>query len=169
MYPALFALTLVIAPPLVQQSPATAPSTPTPPPVARPPTGVELRLGLRTSAPTATAAFTAVGAVISGLRDSLRARHVADSAVRIDLRTFAVSADHASQVATATVAVTVAPSELSNLPQILEVMQRSGSVVLPGTEAAATDSSPAAAGHSTVGRLSAIALLLLQIRREVKQ
>lgn len=167
MYPVLFALALVVAPPLTQQPPVVP--TPTPPPVARPPTGVELRLGVRTAAPTATAAFTAVGAVMTGLRDSLRARHIADSALAIDLRSFAVTADQASQVATASIAVTVAPSELPKLPQILEVLQRSGSVVLPGSEAPQVDPAATTSGSSTVSRLGAIALLLLQIKREVKQ
>lgn len=169
MYPALFALTLAILPPLPQQAPVAAPATaPAPPPVARPPTGVELRLGVRTTASTSTAALTAVGGVMAGLRDSLRARHVADSALAIDLRSFTVAGDPSAQMATASIAVIVAPSELPRLPQILEVMQRTGAVVLPGAEGVAADTSPSVRGSSAVGRLGAIALLLLQIKREVK-
>jgi hypothetical protein len=187
MHLTLFALAVLVTPPLqvVQPPPQAPPADPTE--LETPSTGPRLtiRIGLTTrSVGPANAALT-FSRLLGDLRDSMHRSRPADTTLAIAIRSLLPTAspeDRRGKEYEVKLALTVGPDAL---PKVVEVLGHlaTGSVTVTdlsiGAEgtlpelaqrmlAAATDSSVVApSASSKLSRLAQLAILLLAIRREV--
>lgn len=175
MHLPLFIAALASLPP--QSGPPATPSTP-----AAAPSGVELRVGIRTRGPTPGAAALEIDRLLAAFRDSLKSQHFSDSTVGMALRSITPSPttpDHPVGGFDASLRLTVAPHELPRLPKLLEILSAAGgdevteiqfgngdAAVLGATLTDAVHANTAS--RSAGGKLGAIALFLLAVRREVR-
>lgn len=189
MHLTLFALAVLVAP---------APQVVQPPPQAPPADATEatsvssaprltIRLGLRTRSPGPANAALSFSRLLGDLRDSMHRSRPADSALAIAIRSLLPTAspeDRRGKEYEVTMALTIGPDALPQLVQVLDRLATGNvtvsdlSIGAEGTLSglaqqmlvAATDTVSAhPPGGSTVGRLGRLALLLLAIRREVRQ
>ncbi len=186
---ALFALALVSLP--ATPTPQTPVEPRSPPVVAaeveRPPGRLAIRLGLRTRGPSPANAALTFSRLLGDLRDSLGRSRTVDSALAIEIRSLlptASAADRTGKEYELSLALTLGPDALPRFIQILDHLA-SGRVTVTDlrlgaegelTELAAQMLQAAAdsgvgppSGGRMVGRLGRLALLLLAIRREVRQ
>ena len=189
MHMALCALAVLTSPPAqVVQPPPQAPpadSAEVPAPSVAP--RLTIRLGLKTRSPGPANAALTFSRLLGDLRDSMHRSRPADSALAIAIRSLLPTAspeDRRGKEYEVTMALTVGPDALPQLVQVLDRLA-TGTVTVTdlsiGAEgtisglaqqmlAAAADTASAhSSGGSTVSRLGRLALLLLAIRREVRQ
>lgn len=178
MHLTLFALGMVLF-----QTPRVA----QPPPDAVAPARLVVRLGLKTRSPGPANAALAFSRLLGDLRDSMHRSRPADSALAIAIRSLLPTAspeDRRGKEYEVTMALTVGPDALPQLVQVLDRLA-TGTVAVTdlsiGAEgtlsdlaaqmlaAAADTATERPPGGSTVTRLGRLALLLLAIRREVRQ
>ena len=189
MHLTLFALALVSLP--VSPTPQ-APVEPRSPPVMageveRPPGRLSIRLGLRTRGPSPSNAALTFSRLLGDLRDSLHRSRAGDLPPSIEIKSLLPTGagdDRKGKEYELSLSLTLGPEAL---PQFLQVLDHlaSGAVSVSDLRltaegeltdladqmlraAADTGAGPPTAG-STVGKLSRLALLLLAIRREVRQ
>ena len=176
MHLPLFVAVVVALPP---QGATSSPPSPAPPVTA--PSGIELRVGIRTRGATPGAAALEIDRLLAALHDSLKGQRFADSTVGVALRSITpspTSADHPVAGFDASLRLTLAPRELPRLPKLLELLAATGGDEVteiqfgdgaPAVGVALTDAVHAStASRSAGGKLGAIALFLLAVRREVK-
>lgn len=176
MHLPLFVAVLVALPPQGGTS-----STPSPAPPTTAPSGIELRVGIRTRGATPGAAALEIDRLLAALHDSLKGQHFSDSTVGVMLRSITpspTSPDHPVVGFDATLRLILAPREMPRLPKLLELLAATGGDEVteiqfgegaPGIGAALSDAVHAStASRSTGGKLGAIALFLLAVRREVR-
>ena len=187
MHLTLFVLGLSLFPaPQVAQPPPQAPPADSAETPASPP-HLTIRLGLKTRSPGPANAALTFSRLLGDLRDSMHRRRPADSAVAIAIRSLLPTAspeDRRGKEYEVQLALTAGPDVLPALAQVLDRLA-TGTVTVTdlsiGAEgtfpalaqqmlAAASDSAIAAPqGSSTISRLGRLALILLAIRREVRQ
>ncbi len=180
MHQTLFALVFALLP---------AAQAAQPPPVAAPAEEVAPRaaghlvvhLGLRTRGPSPANAALTFSRLLGDLRDSLGRSRAVDSALPIELHSLLPAANGKEYDLSLT--VTLGPDALPQFVQVLDHLA-SGSVTVTDLrfdtdglvtglagrmlQAAADSAGPPSAGR-TLGRLGQLALLVLAIRREVRQ
>ncbi|MEO6067646.1 MAG: hypothetical protein ABIQ41_06665 [Gemmatimonadales bacterium] len=186
MHLSLFALAITILPAAQVAQPPPAPA-PTESVVVRPAGRLAIRLGLRTRGPSPANAALTFSRLLGDLRDSLGRSRAADPALPIEIRSLLPTAsegDRRGKEYELSLALTLGPDALPTFLQVLDHLA-SGSVTVSdlrlGAEGelteladqmlqAAADSGtgPPAVG-GTIGRLGRLALLLLAIRKEVRQ
>ena len=173
-----FILALSLAPQVAQPPPAPAPADS----AAHHPAGrLVIRLGLRTRSPSPANAALTFSRLLGDLRDSLGRSHAVDSALPIELRSLLPSPNGKEYDLSLT--VTLGPDAL---PQFVQVLDRLAAGPVTVTDlrfdadglvtglagqmlrAVADSAGPPSAGR-TLGRLGQLALLVLAIRREVRQ
>lgn len=188
MHLTLFALGVLLFPaPQVAQPPPPAVQE-MPESTAHHPAGrLAVRLGLRTRGPSPANAALTFSRLLGDLRDSLGRSRPRDSALAIEIRSLLPtegSTDRKGKEYELSLALTLGPDALPVFLQVLDHLA-SGTVTVAdlrlGAEGELTDvaeqmlhaAADTGAGHraggSTVGKLSRLALLLLAIRREVRQ
>lgn len=178
------AITLLPAAQVAQPPPAQAPAES----LAAPPAGqLAIRLGLRTRGPSPANAALAFSRLLGDLRDSLGRPRSTDSTLAIEIRSLlptTARTDRRGKEYELSLAVTLGPDALTRFLQVLDHLA-SGSVTVTdfrlGAEGESTDladqilqavadsGTGAPAASATMGRLGRLALLLLAIRREVRQ
>lgn len=185
MHQTLFALvfTLLPAAQVAQPPPAPAPAAAVAPHAAA---RLVLHLGLRTRGPSPANAALTFSRLLGDLRDSLGRSHAVDSALPIEIRSLlptASRADGRGKEYELSLSVTLGPDAL---PQFLQVLDHLAAGPVTVTDLrlgadgevtglagemlqAVTDSAGPHSGGGTVGRIGRLALLLLAIRREVRQ
>ena len=184
MHLTLFALVVALS-----QSPQVAQPPPTAPPESltpRPAGRLAVRLGLRTKGESPANAALTFSRLLGDLRDSLARSRTADSALAIQIRSLvpAPGEGRGDKEYDLSLALTLGPDALPRFVQVLDHLA-SGRVTVTdlrlGAEgelselanqmlqAAADTSAGPPTGGSTIGKLSRLALLLLAIRREVRQ
>jgi uncharacterized protein YggE len=173
-------LPLFVAVSIVLPPQGGTPSTPSTP--AATPSGIELRVGIRTRGATPGAAALEIDRLLAALHDSLKGQHFSDSTVGVALRSItpsATTAEHPVAGFDASLRLTVAPRELPRLPKVLEILAAAGGDEVTGIQfgdgdasvlnATLTDAVHAStASRSAGGKLGAITLFLLAVRREVR-
>jgi hypothetical protein len=189
MHLTLFTLALVSLP--VTLSPQT-PVEPRSPPVVtgeveRPPGRLAVHLTLRTRGATPANAALTFSRLLGDLRDSVGRSHAADSTLAIEIRSLLATANpdqHGGKEYELTLALKLGPDALPTFLQVLDHLA-SGTVTVSDLRLSAdgdlseladqmlqtvADSGGGGGGAGrTVGRLGRLALLLLAIRREVRQ
>jgi hypothetical protein len=189
MHLMLFALALVSPP--VTPIPQTPVEPRSPPVVAaeveRPPGRLAIHLGLRTRGPSPANAALTFSRLLGDLRDSISRSHTADSALAIEIRSLlptAGGAEHGAKEYELTLSLKLGPDALPTFLQVLDHLA-SGTVTVSDLRLSAdgdlseladqmlhTVADSGGGGGSagrTVGRLGRLALILLAIRREVRQ
>ena len=185
----LFALALVSLPASpIPQTPVESRSPPVVAgEVARPPARLAIHLGLRTRGPSPANAALTFSRLLGDLRDSLGRSHTTDSTLAIEIRSLlptASAADHRGKEYELSLSLKLGPDALPTFLQVLDHLA-SGTVTVSDLRLSAdgalseladqmlhtvadSGGGGGGAGH-TVGRLGRLALLLLAIRREVRQ
>ena len=189
MHLTLFALALVSLP--ASPIPQTTVEPRSPPVVAeeveRPPGRLEVRLGLRTRGPSPANAALTFSRLLGDLRDSIGRSHTADTALAIEIRSLQPTASaggHSDKEYELSLSLKLGPDALPTFLQVLDHLA-SGTVTVSDLRLSAdgelsaladqilqavADSGGGGGGAGrTVGRLGRLALLLLAIRREVRQ
>jgi hypothetical protein len=188
MHLTLFALALASLP--VALSPQT-PVEPRSPPVLageveRPPGRLAIRLGLRTRGPSPANAALTFSRLLGDLRDSLGRSHTTDSTLAIEIRSLlptTSTTDHGTKEYELSLSLELGPDALPTFLQVLDHLA-SGTVTVSDLRLSAdgdlsgladrmlrtvADSERGGGAGRTVGRLGRLALILLAIRREVRQ
>ena len=182
MHQTLFALGLILfQTPHVAQPPPPALQA-APESTAHRPTGrLAVRLGLRTRGPSPANAALTFSRLLGDLRDSLGRSHAVDSALPIELRSLLPAPNGKEYDLSLTVGI--GPEALPDLLRVLDHLAAGPVTVtdlrfgaegdltaLAGEmlQAVADSAGPPSAGR-TLGRLGELALLVLAIRREVRQ
>lgn len=189
MHLPLFALALVSLP--ASPIPQT-PVEPRSPPVvagevARPPGRLAIRLGLRTRGPSPANAALTFSRLLGDLRDSLGRSRPADSTLEIEIRSLLPTpgtSDRQGKEYEISLSLKLGPDALPTFLQVLDHLA-SGTVTVSDLRLSAYGDLSEVAGQMlqaladsgeevrgpgrTIGRLSRLALLLLAIRREVRQ
>ena len=187
MHLTLFTLALLSLP--AAASPQTPVEPRSPPVVAgeggHPSGRLAIRLGLRTRGPSPANAALTYSTLLGDLRDSLGRSNRSDSSLAIEIRSLlptASGAEHGAKEYELSLAITLGPDAL---PQFLQVVDHlaSGGVSVSDLRLSAdgelsdladrmlrtvSDSGGGGAAR-TVGKLGRLALILLAIRREVRQ
>jgi len=189
MHLTLFALALLSLP--AAPSPQTPVEPRSPPAVAEEgehPTGrLAIRLGLRTRGPSPANAALTFSRLLGDLRDSLSRSKQPDSALAIEIRSLlptASGAEHGAKEYELSLSLKLGPDALPTFLQVLDHLA-SGTVSVSDLRLSAdgelsdladqmlrtvSDSGGGGGGAGrTVGKLSRLALLILAIRREVRQ
>ena len=186
MHLTLFALAITIlpAPQVAQPPPSPAPTESVAPHRAG---QLAIRLGLRTRGPSPANAALTFSRLLGDLRDSLGRSHGTDPPLPIEIRSMLPTSgegDGKGKEYELSLAISLGPDALPTFLQVLDHLA-SGDVTVSdlrlGAEGELTDLADQIlktaadsgiappSGGSKVGRLARLALLLLAIRREVRQ